>query len=189
MYQPKALLLDAGAYGRVLYVAQGSSLVFTDPAYTSAQPHAAFTAEADSFLHGTYAFVRTDRRLTIYRAYGDERAASARMLSRYWSATRPSLAIDRLGYESHHNRLRHDQAVLPSWNPLSQVVEAHLAAGAEVFVGRAAPQSGAGDSYAGGAIQLFLNTASNTGQFVEHLPRVSYQLTLMRRHTVGRGAV
>jgi hypothetical protein len=185
MYDRKQLQEDAQGYGRVLYVAQGPDLLTTDPQYPATKPHAAFSTEQENFINRLYAFVRTERRITVYRAHGDERTASARMLARYWSPIRPALAIDRLGYASHHNTLRHDQAVLRGWNPLSQVVEAELAAGSEIFIGRTAAKATHAESYRGGSIQFFLNTRDADGLFAVGLPAISHQLTLKRNHRVG----
>lgn len=185
MYDGPQLQQDAQGYGRVLYVAQGPNLLTSDPQYRAATPHAQFRTEPDNFIHRLYAFVRTTRRITVYRAHGTDPTASARMLARYWSPVRPALAIDRLGYASQHNTLRRDQAVLRTWNPLSEVVEAELAAGSEIFIGRTAAKAGAGESYRGGSIQFFLNTRDADGLFVDGLPTISHQLTLKRNHRVG----
>jgi len=176
MYGHAELQADARGYGLVLYVAQGS---------TGTVPHPQFSPYASTFLHGLYAFVRTHRPITVYRAFGHDPTASARMLARFWSPARPSLAIDRLGYASAHNRLREQQSVLRRWNPLSEVVEAELAAGTEIFLGRTGKQESGGERYAGGDIQFFLNTRDQNGDFIDGLPEVSYQLQLKRRHGTG----
>jgi hypothetical protein len=185
VYGDAELSADALGYGLVMYVAQGSRFLQRHPTYRAGEPHPQFASEAVNFVHSLYAFVRTQRPITIYRAYGHETRASARMLGRYWSPARPSLAIDRLGYPSMHNRFRQDQAVLREWNPMLDVVEAELAVGAEIFVGRTASKQSRNERFGGGNLQFFLNTRDQDGEFITGLPPIGYHLRLRANHRAG----
>jgi hypothetical protein len=67
---------------------------------------------------------------------------------------------------------------------MTDAAEADLAPGAEIFVGRAAPQTHGGKRYAGGDIQFFLNLRGPDGLFVTGLPRIGHQLHIRRGHTL-----
>jgi hypothetical protein len=152
---------DAAGYGHVTYLAKGSIQIDASgrPSAGPAAP-AAFPllkAEiANSFLGGLYSLVWTTRPITLYRFYGATSSAAASLLGAFWTPTRPSLRIDRLGYESFHDTSRANLSLQRSWNPMTNVVEADLAPGAHIYIGRVAPQSEPGVRFAGGSIQFFV---------------------------------
>jgi hypothetical protein len=172
MYDAVQLNSDAAGYGLVIGLAKGSSPVHAGglstsrPGFTPSAP--LLQAEvANTFLHGLYALVRTTRHLTIYRFYGASPVARASLLGAFWTPARPSLRIDRLGYESMHDASRADLSLRRVWNPMTDVVEAQMAVSALIYVGRVAPQSELGARLGGGAIQFFV---SNPGHRL-HLTR------------------
>ena len=161
MYDAAQLNNDAAGYGHVSYLAKGSVRIDASgrPSSGSAVP-AAFPLQnaeiAASFLGGLYSLVWTTRPITLYRFYGTNPSAAASLLGAFWTPARPSLRIDRLGYESHHDTSRANLSLARAWNPMISVVEADLGSGAHVYIGRVAPQSESGIRFGGGAIQFFV---------------------------------
>jgi hypothetical protein len=161
MYDPAKLSSDAAGYGLVTYLAKGPMRINASgaPSAGSAMSPAAPLLRAEiakNFLHDLYALVWTTRRLTIYRFYGTNAKAEASLLGAYWTPARPSLRIDHLGYESMHDTSRADLSLKRAWNPMIDLVEADLAPGTHIYVGRAAPQSEMGVRFGGGAIQFLV---------------------------------
>ncbi len=163
MYDASQLSNDAAGYGLVTYLAKGSFQINARGTPSSGSPVSpAFpllkSEIAKSFLHDLYALVWTTRQLTIYRFYGTNALVAASLLGAFWTPARPSLRIDRLGYESMHDTSRANLSLKRAWNPMTDVVEADLASGAHVYVGRVAPQSEMGRRFGGGAVQFFVPT-------------------------------
>ena len=162
MYHAAQLSNDASGYGHVTYLAKGALRIDASgqPSSGSAAVPASFPllkAEiAKSFLEGLYSLVWTTRPITIYRFYGANLSAAASLLGAFWTPARPSLRIDRLGYESLHDTSRANLALRRAWNPMTNVVEADLGSGAHIYIGRVAPQSELGVRFGGGTIQFFV---------------------------------
>lgn len=160
MYDAVQLNADASGYGVVQYVARGSARIYprgssvSQPAVPPTGPLLA-PKVSETFLNELYALVWTTRPLTIYRFYGTDATATASVLGAFWTPARPSLRIDRLGYESMHDTSRDDMSLKRAWNPMAKVVEANLSAGAHIYVGRVAPQTEMKRHFGGGAIQFF----------------------------------
>lgn len=169
MYDLDEVKTDAQGFGRVIYLGKEGSIVWSAPEWTATEPFLAKNA-ADTFINSVYALVRTTRRITIYRFYGNSPAAEACILGSFWSPARPSLRIDKLGYSSMYDTSRADLAMKCIWNPMSKVVEATLGSGAWIFVGRAARQEDGGILLGGGAIQFIL-------------PESGHRLHLERQHS------
>jgi hypothetical protein len=161
MYDAAQLSNDAAGYGHVSYLAKGAIRIDAAGRPGSGSPAPApfpllKTEIAGSFLRGLYALVWTTRQITIYRFYGANSSAAASLLGAFWTPARPSLRIDRLGYEAAHDTSRANLALQRAWNPMTNVVEADLGSGAHIYMGRVAPQSELGVRLGGGSIQFFV---------------------------------
>jgi hypothetical protein len=161
VYNAAQLSSDAAGYGSVAYLAKGASQIRfggTPNWGTAVSPDLPLlSAElAQTFLHDLYAAVWTTRSLTLYRFFGTDSRGTASLLGAFWTPARPSLRVDQLGYESMHDTSRGNLSLKREWNPMKNVVEANLASGAHIYVGRVAPQSELGTRLGGGAIQFFL---------------------------------
>jgi hypothetical protein len=152
-YGVKKLLEDARGYGRVAYAARGSRIVHAE--HAGASPR--LPRDPACFVGGLHALVETSRRVTLYRWYDEGPAAEARLLGPWWSTHRPSAEIDPTRLSELHKTARSDLAIKRSWSQMQSVVEAELAPGARVFVGRIAPQAEeSGELLTGGYIQFFV---------------------------------
>jgi hypothetical protein len=162
MYNAAQLSNDAAGYGHVSYLAKGTVRINAggQPSARSPPVPASFPllkAEiASSFLGELYSLVWTIRPITIYRFYGTNSSAAASLLGAFWTPARPSLRIDRLGYESSHDTSRANLALQRAWNPMTNLAEADLGSGAHIYIGRVAPQSELGVRFGGGSIQFFV---------------------------------
>jgi len=159
MYNAATLKADASGYGLVRYLATGAARTNAGGRSMSGDARQLLAPLLEpkisrTFLHERYALLWTARPLTIYRFYGTDATATASILGAYWPPARPSLRVDRLGYESAHDTSHASMALKRSWNSMAGVVEASLAAGAHIDVGRVAPQSEMGRQLGGGAIQF-----------------------------------
>ena|SRR5579862_144823 len=163
MYDAAQLSNDAAGYGVVTYLAKGPFQISARGTHSSGSAvppgFPLLKSEiAKSFLHDLYALVWTTRQLTIYRFYGTNALTSASLLGAFWTPARPSLRIDRLGYESMHDTSRANLSLKYGWNPMTNVVEADLTQGAHIYIGRVAPQTEMGRRFGGGAVQFFVPT-------------------------------
>lgn len=143
-------------YGRVFYVACGTQMVHVGSSGAAA-PRLA-KDKASCFVGSLYAYVETNRRVTLYRWYDEAPAPQAKRLGPWWSPHRPSAEIDKTFLAELHKTARSDFALQRSWNPMHSVVEADLAPRAQVYVGRIAKQlvRPSGEVLQGGFIQFFL---------------------------------
>jgi hypothetical protein len=175
MYNAAQLNSDAAGYGLVISLAKGQFRINAAgrPNSDRVMSHAAPLLKAEiakSFLNDMYAFVRTTRQITLYRFYGESAQADAALLGAFWTPARPSLRVDRLGYESIHDTLRSELSLKRAWNPMKHVVEADLASGAHIYIGRVAPQSEVAVRLGGGAMQFFV-------------PKLDHRLHLKRNYS------
>jgi len=168
MYGRSELIEDAAGYGLVIFTAKSGTIDWTSKNWTAREPFLDLAA-SDTFLESRYALVKTTRELTIYRFYGVSPMAEARMLGAYWTPARPALRIDKLGYSTFHDQSRAELAIKRKWSPMSEIVDARLADGSWIFVGRAGLQVDQGVRLSGGAIQMIL-------------PGIGHELHLVRRH-------
>lgn len=178
---PPVIRVDAAGYGHVLAAWRGQTQIFQ--ATRVARPPAPLPpALARCFTDGVYALVELDRSQRVYRffetqglraPYGRDHPSFVRMLVQqrhpsrpdglWWTPRRPALEIDNLAVASlHRGDERRALAVSREWGRFDYCVEALIAPGMQVYVGRTAPQQESamygGQHYAGGAIQFRLQS-------------------------------
>jgi hypothetical protein len=144
-----------------------------------------------TFVERVYILVRTRREITIYRGYeskgldapfGRDHPSYIRNLvsqrrpgtpdGRWWTPSRPSMVIDRLGVsDMHRAEHRASSAIRLEWNRLDYYLESQLPIGSLIYVGRAAPQQESkvygSHKYGGGGFQFRLTQRPETLPFMK----------------------
>jgi hypothetical protein len=178
----KDLLADVDGrdgYGTALIAWKGQQEFYRSSAKgiigTPLSPDLALT-----FVEQVYIFLRTTRKISIYRGYetagldapfGKDHPSYIRGLvtqrkpgkpdGLWWTPSRPSMEIDNLRLAAVHRAEHRDNAAVKlEWNRLDYYLESELPIGCLIYVGRAAPQQESmaygGKKLGGGGFQFRL---------------------------------
>lgn len=183
-------LQSSDSYGTPLVGWSGHSVFFKGTG-APAVPGVLTPDLASTFIDSTYILLRTKRLVQIYRGYetagltapfGTDHPSFFQGLvsqrrpgtpdGRWWTPSRPTLAIDNLGLSDvHRTEPRSNSAIKLEWNRLDYFLESELSIGSLVYVGRAAPQQESAaygrQRYGGGGMQFRLTSDPSTLQWMK----------------------